>query len=486
MTTFVLFGGTGDLAFRKILPALYSAYSNNRLAADFRLIGVARQSLSEDAFRERVTESITRSFPKLNRKTDTMLDAFLECVHYMKLDASVPGDYAALKQRIDQFASSAALFYMATAPDLFVPIVAQLKANDLIRDNTRVVVEKPLGRDGKSAREINQALRSHLKENQIYRIDHYLGKEMVQNLLVLRFANSFMEPLWNRKWIQEVQISISEQVGVEARGESYERTGALRDMVQNHLLQLLSIVAMEPPVNTAPNTIRDEKVKVLRALHPLTKSDVTKHVIRGQYRAGAVDGKPVVGYPDEAGIPPGSRNETFVALRAEIDNWRWAGVPFFLRTGKRMATRCAEIVINFKPVPFSIFGTSQHNMRSNRLVISLQPEESLKLHLTAKEQGEGITLSDVALNLDFATTSNSRRVEAYERLLLDAMRGDLTLFVRDDELMAAWDWVDPIIDSWESDRDVPRPYIAGSWGPTAASVLLAQSGSSWSEEYSGS
>lgn len=489
MTTFVLFGGTGDLAKRKIIPALYSAFTSGRLDAKFRLLAVAREPMGPEDFRERVVGSIEESRPKANRKSDfppdSQIDAFLERVHYLKLDASSTEDYAELKQRLDQYESEATLFYLATAPDLFVPIVAQLSSAGLIQDNVRVVVEKPLGRDGESARQINAALRTYLGENQIYRIDHYLGKEMVQNLLVLRFANSFMEPLWNRKWIQDVQISISEQVGVESRGESYERTGALRDMVQNHLLQLLSIVAMEPPVNTAADTIRDEKVKVLRALHPMVGSDIQKYVLRGQYRAGAVDGKPVPGYLDEAGIPPNSRNETFVAIRAEIDNWRWAGVPFFLRTGKRMATRSAEIVINFKPVPFSIFGASQQNTRSNRLVISLQPDESLKLHLTAKEQGEGISLSDVALNLDFAAASNARRVEAYERLLLDAMRGDLTLFVRDDELMAAWDWVDPILKAWQKDRDMPRSYIAGSWGPTAASVMLAQSGSSWSEEYIG-
>lgn len=485
MTTFVLFGGTGDLAKRKIMPALYSAFLSGRLDAQFRLLAVAREPLAADDFRQRVIASIADSQPKTNRNEENQVDAFLDRVHYLKLDASSTEDYAALKQKLGQLESTDTLFYMATAPDLFVPIIAQLSAANLIHENVRVVVEKPLGRDGNSAREINAALRTYLSENQIYRIDHYLGKEMVQNLLVLRFANSFMEPLWNRKWIQDVQISISEQVGVESRGESYERTGALRDMVQNHLLQLLSIVAMEPPVNTAADTIRDEKVKVLRALHPIVGADIQKNVLRGQYRAGAVDGKPVPGYLDEAGIPPNSRNETFVALRAEIDNWRWAGVPFFLRTGKRMAMRCAEIVINFKPVPFSIFGVSQQNTRSNRLVISLQPDESLKLHLTAKEQGEGISLSDVALNLDFAAASNSRRVEAYERLLLDAMHGDLTLFVRDDELMAAWDWIDPILKAWQTDRDMPRSYIAGSWGPTAASVMLAQSGSSWSEEYIG-
>ena len=388
-----------------------------------------------------------------------------------------------LKAAIHQEQASPRLFYLATAPDFFIPIVQQLSAQGLTQGDARLVLEKPLGRDGKSAREINQALRKYLDEKQIYRIDHYLGKEMVQNLLALRFANSFLEPLWNREWIQDVQISISEQVGVESRGEFYDHTGALRDMVQNHLLQLLSIVAMEPPVNSKPDAIRDEKVKVLRALHRFTTEDVNKKTVRGQYRAGAVNGKPVISYQQEPGVPTNSRTETFVAIRAEIDNWRWAGVPFYLRTGKCMANRSAEITINFKPVPLQIFGAGQSNMRSNRLVISLQPEESVQLFLKAKEPGEGIRLSDVALNLDFAEASSKRRVEAYERLLLDAMHGDLTLFVRDDELNAAWEWIDPILNTWQNDSEGLKSYIAGSWGPAASSFLLAQYGASWGEEF---
>jgi glucose-6-phosphate 1-dehydrogenase len=403
--------------------------------------------------------------------------------HYSKIDAREAKDFDALKQRLPAANGKATLYYLATAPDLFVPVVQQLSAQDMLGGEARVVLEKPLGRDAQSARDINAALRNYLHENQIYRIDHYLGKEMVQNLLALRFANSFLEPLWNRKWIQDVQISISEQVGVESRGDFYDRTGALRDMVQNHLLQLLSIVAMEPPVNAAADSIRDEKVKVLRALHRFTPDEVAKKTVRGQYRAGAVDGKPVIAYQSEPGVPPSSRTETFVAIRAEIDSWRWAGVPFFLRTGKRMATRSAEITVNFKPVPYSIFGTTQRNQRSNRLVISLQPDESVQLFMKAKEPGEGVHLSDVALNLDFAEVSSSRRVESYERLLLDAMHGELTLFVRDDELSAAWAWIDPIMEAWNNDTEGLKSYIAGSWGPAAASYLLAQNGSAWGEEY---
>lgn len=483
MTTFVLFGGTGDLAKRKIIPALYSAFVNGRLDADFQLHGAAREALSDDEFRTRVSTSITNHGKENAFTTPEQLQAFLARTFYNKIDANLEADFKRLKKRIANPDTHSTLFYLATGPDLFIPIVQQLSSHQLVGEHARVVLEKPLGRDAESAREINQALRTHLKENQIYRIDHYLGKEMVQNLLALRFANLFLEPLWNRTWIHDVQISISEQVGVEARGEFYDRTGTLRDMVQNHLLQLLSIVAMEPPVNSAPDSIRDEKVKVLHALHRLTPEEINKKTVRGQYKAGAIDGQPVVGYQNEPGVPAHSRTETFVAIRAEIDNWRWAGVPFYLRTGKRMASRSAEITINFKQIPYSIFGEAHRNLRPNRLVITLQPEESVELFLKAKEPGEGVRLSDVALNLDFATSSTSRRVEAYERLLLDAMRGDLTLFVRHDELAAAWDWVDPIMRVWEADGEGLKSYIAGSWGPAASSYLLAQHGSNWGEEF---
>jgi glucose-6-phosphate 1-dehydrogenase len=483
MTTFVLFGGTGDLAKRKIIPALYSAFLNGRLDADFQFYGAAREPISDDEFRTRVATSINDHAKKDAVGTPEQLKAFLTMTFYTKIDARVDADFDVLKTKIASPDETSTLFYLATGPDIFIPIVQQLSKHSLVGKQARVVVEKPLGRDGQSARDINAALRGYLKENQIYRIDHYLGKEMVQNLLALRFANLFLEPLWNRTWIHDVQISISEQVGVEARGDFYDHTGALRDMIQNHLLQLLSIVAMEPPVNSAADSIRDEKVKVLHALHKFTPDEVSKKTVRGQYRAGAVDGQAVIGYQNEPGVPPHSRTETFVAIRAEIDNWRWAGVPFYLRTGKRMASRSAEITINFKQIPYSIFGANNRNLRSNRLVISLQPEESVELFLKAKEPGEGIRLSDVMLNLDFASASTSRRVEAYERLLLDAMHGDLTLFVRDDELGAAWDWVDPIMNAWQSDAEGLKSYIAGSWGPAASSYLLAQHGSNWGEEF---
>jgi glucose-6-phosphate 1-dehydrogenase len=484
MSTFVLFGGTGDLAKRKLIPALYSAFVNGRLDEHFQLFGAAREKIDDAEFRVRVQASIETYAAKVDVNAEK-IQAFLQLTHYAKVDAKTPEDFDALKQTLNTKTDHVTVFYLAVGPDIFIPVVEQLSVHGMIHSNVRVVVEKPLGRDAKSAKEINHSLRLYLEEHQIYRIDHYLGKEMVQNLLALRFANAFLEPLWNRKSIQDIHISISEQVGVETRGDFYDKTGALRDMVQNHLLQLVSIVAMEPPVNDNPDAIRDEKVKVLRALHKFTPEEVAKKTVRGQYRAGAVNGQPVISYQDEAGVPAGSKAETFVAIQAEINNWRWAGVPFYLRTGKRMANRVAEITINFRPIPYSIFGKDQGPQRSNRLVISLQPDESVQLFLKAKEPGEGIRLSDVALNLDFAEASNLRRVESYERLLLDALRGDLTLFVRDDELNAAWAWIDPIMQAWGNDKESLKSYIAGSWGPAASSYLLAQNGAAWGEESAG-
>jgi glucose-6-phosphate 1-dehydrogenase len=349
----------------------------------------------------------------------------------------------------------------------------------------RVVLEKPLGHDLQSAREINCAVASAFTEQQALRIDHYLGKPAVQNLSALRFGNALFEPLWRRESISNIQITLAESIGVGTRGDFYDRTGALRDMIQNHALQLLTMIAMEPPPSNDADAIRDEKLKVLRSLKPFTADTVARDVVRGQYRAGMIDGQKVPGYLEEDKVPPGSHCDTFVALRTEVQNWRWAGVPFYLRTGKRLAAREAQIVVNFRPVPHPIFPGAA---RANKLVIKLQPEDGLELHLLAAKGGLGPggsgteQLSPVSLDLDFDKAFPTDRIGAYERLLLDALAGRLNLFVRSDEQEQAWRWVEPILHHWAQDTEGPRPYVAGSWGPPAASALVARDGHAWSEE----
>jgi glucose-6-phosphate 1-dehydrogenase len=364
---------------------------------------------------------------------------------------------------------------------LFVGICANLHGAGLIDERARVVLEKPLGHDLASARQINDDVGRYFQEQQIFRIDHYLGKETVQNLMVLRFGNTIFEPLWRSPYIKSVQITVAESVGVGSRAGFYDGTGAMRDMVQNHLLQLLCIVAMEPPVSLDPDAVRDEKLKVLRSLRPMTMADVARDTVRGQYSAGASNGDAAAGYLQEANIPEGSTTETFVALKAHINNWRWANVPIFLRTGKRMAARQSEIVIEFADLPFTIFGDSAHKS-VNRLMIRLQPEEHIQLQMMAKEPGSGMKLRPVNLNLDLETAFSERRAEAYERLLIDVTKGRLTHFMRRDELEAAWSWVEPIINGWQQLNEKPKAYTAGSWGPAASSALMAREGSSWVEE----
>jgi glucose-6-phosphate 1-dehydrogenase len=404
---------------------------------------------------------------------------FLARLDYIGLDVSDAGSYAALAQR--QLSQGLRVFYLATAPSLFARICEHLGSAGLIHEGSRVVLEKPLGTDLASAQAINTAVARHFREEQIYRIDHYLGKETVQNLMVLRFGNAIFEPLWRAPFIKSVQITVAETVGVGSRAGFYDGAGALRDMVQNHLLQLLCIVAMEPPVSLEADDVRDEKLKVLRSLRKMDLAAIGRDTVRGQYGAGVADGQSVQAYLQEEGVPAGSRTETFVALRAHIDNARWANVPFFLRTGKRMAKRQSQIVIEFAEQPFSIFGSGPQH-RPNRLIISLQPEESIHLGMMVKEPGSGMKLHPVELGLDLQSSSDKRRAEAYERLLIDVMKGRLTHFMRRDELEAAWRWVEPILRGWQALEDKPRPYAAGSWGPAASSALMARESLSWFEE----
>ncbi|CAN0627126.1 NADP(+)-dependent glucose-6-phosphate dehydrogenase [Burkholderia multivorans] len=473
---FVLFGGTGDLAMRKILPALYTAHRDGLLSPEGRIIGVAMTPLDRDGYLRWVDETV-RPHVKDALFDDDAWHGFVERLAYVQLDASAPGAFARLADALEQ-APGRRIFYLATGPSLFVPICRALAAAGLAPPSSRVVLEKPLGYDLASSAAINDAVGTIFSEEQIYRIDHYLGKEAVQNLFALRFGNVMFEPLWRREWIDNIQITVAEELGVGGRGAFYDQTGALRDMVQNHLLQLLAIVAMEPPQSMEADAVRDEKLRVLRALKPLSGDALHQSVVRGQYRSGAIRGQTVPGYLDEPGIAPDSTTETFIALKAEIDNWRWAGVPFFLRTGKRLAERVAEIVVTFKPVPHSALGPAALRPGSNRLTIRLQPDESIRMSALAKLPGLGMTLQRVYLDLEFDRFFQQDRMEAYQRLLLDVIAGRLALFVRRDEQEAAWHWVAPILGV----NDAPKPYAAGNWGPAQSSALLARHDTCWLEE----
>jgi glucose-6-phosphate 1-dehydrogenase len=479
----VLFGGTGDLTWRKLMPALFQAFRHGKLPPGGRILAVARDERSDEAYRAFIRERFAEVEPA-KQPSDEEFARFAERLHYRRMDLSRPDDYAGLKAWVDERGADTVVLFLATSPHLFPVVCAQLGAAGLNGPQVRLVLEKPLGHDLDSARQINRAVAASFTESQALRIDHYLGKPAVQNLAALRFGNALFEPLWRRESIANIQITIAESLGVGSRGDFYDTTGALRDMVQNHALQLLTMIAMEPPPTADADAIRDEKLKVLKSLKPFTAETVARDVVRGQYRAGTVDGRAVPGYLDEPKVPAGSRTETFVALRTEVQNWRWAGVPFHLRTGKRLAERDAHIVVNFREVPHPIFPGAT---RANKLVIKLQPEDGLELHLLAAKgggpTGAGLeTLSPVSLDLDFDKAFPSERVGAYERLLLDAIAGRLNLFVRSDEQEQAWRWVEPILHAWAADPNGPRPYAAGSWGPPAASALVARDGCAWSEE----
>lgn len=475
----VFFGGTGDLTWRKLMPALFQAFRHGKLPAGGRILAVARDERSDDDYRHFIRERFAE-VEQSKRPSDDEFNRFAALLHYRRMDLSQPSDYAGLKAWLDERGADTAVLYLATSPHLFPVICEQLGAAGLNGPKVRVVLEKPLGHDLASAQEINRVVRSVFSERQAFRIDHYLGKPAVQNLMALRFANALFEPLWRRESIANIQITLAESIGVGTRGDFYDRTGALRDMIQNHALQLLTMVAMEPPSTNDADAIRDEKLKVLKSLKPFTPASVARDVLRGQYKAGTVDGRAVPGYLDEVKVPAGSTCETFVALRTEVQNWRWAGVPFYLRTGKRLGARDAQIVVNFREVPHPIFPGST---RANKLVIKLQPEDGLELHLlAAKGSGQGEALSPVFLDLDFDKAFPTERVGAYERLLLDAIAGRLNLFVRSDEQEQAWRWVEPILDSWAGDASDLKTYTAGSWGPPAASALVARDGFAWAEE----
>jgi glucose-6-phosphate 1-dehydrogenase len=476
----VVFGGTGDLARRKLLPALYYRDLDRQLTPQTRIIGVACHGREREAY-VALVEAAIRQHVTPGHIQEECLARFLGRLDFVALDVADPGAWIELAAKFDD-RKRIRIFYLATSPGLFGPVCQNLAANGSVTLATRVVLEKPIGHDLASARIINDQVGSVLEENQVFRIDHYLGKETVQNLMALRFANSLFEPLWNGAHIDHVQITVAEIIGVEDRGEYYDRSGALRDMVQNHLLQLLCLVAMEPPTRFEADAVRDEKLKILRALKPIAGDEVDLKTVRGQYRAGAVNGDLAAGYPDEVSVGS-SHTETFVLVKAEIEGWRWAGVPFYLRTGKRMPVRASEIGIQFRAIPHSIFQADTGKIAANRLVVRLQPDEGVKLFLMAKDPGPGgMRLLEAPLNLSFAETFKVRYADAYERLLMDVVRGNPTLFMRRDEVEAAWAWIEPILAAWHDKGDAPKPYTAGTWGPSAAIALIERDGRTWHED----
>ncbi|WP_115718793.1 glucose-6-phosphate dehydrogenase [Gallaecimonas mangrovi] len=470
----VLFGVKGDLARRKLLPALYQLDKAGLLHADSRIIGVARHEAEP-------IEKILDTF--LKEPVDTaVLERFKARLGHVTLDFADMSSYAAISEAVNL--DTPEVYYFATPPSLYGDICQGLSGAGLIRDNSRVIMEKPIGHDLASSRVINDKVDAHFQERQIYRIDHYLGKETVQNLLALRFANSIFASNWDYSCIDSVQITVAEEVGIEGRWSYFDKAGQMRDMVQNHLLQVLTLIAMEPPVSLDADAIRDEKVKVLKALRPITQSNINDVTVRGQYSAGFLRGKAVPGYAEEEDANTGSDTETFIAMRVDIDNWRWSGVPFYLRTGKRMPSKTTEVVINFKALPHNIFAKSQKNPPANKLIIRLQPHEGVELQMLNKVPGleSNMRLQSTTLDLSFFDAFKDERIaDAYERLLLEAMMGNQALFVRRDEVEAAWTWVDSILAAWEQNGDKPKAYQAGSWGPVASIALITRDGRSWEE-----
>ena len=471
----LVFGGTGDLALHKLLPALYHLHRAGRLHRDMRIIALARSAHARTAFQALAERHCRAQVARSDFANDTWA-SFAARLDYFAMDAAQSADFGRLAKRLGRDDERVRVYYLATAPSLFEAIAAHLANAGLAGPAARIVLEKPIGHSLESARAINAAIGAVFDEARVFRIDHYLGKETVQNLMALRFANALFEPVWRAGHIDHVQISVCETLGVENRGGYYDKAGAMRDMIQNHLLQLLCLVAMEAPVRFDADAVRNEKVKILEALKPISGLDVQDKTVRGQYSAGKIGGQEVPAYYFEKHVDNDSDSETFVALQAEVDNWRWAGVPFYLRTGKRMAKKRSEIVIQFRPVPHRLFEGGQ----VNRLLIRLQPEERISLQLMGKSPGKGMRLTPIELDLNLAQVfPQKRRWDAYERLLLDVIEGDSTLFMRRDEVEAAWAWIDPIISGWQECYQSPRPYPAGTNGPEQAQSLLELQGREW-------
>ena len=475
----VIFGASGDLTHRKLIPALYNLYKIGRLSENFSVLGVARSELNDETFREKMREALIHN----EETTPETLDAFCSHLYYQAVNTSDAQDYGKLVPRLDELhdkyqTCGNTLYYMSTPPSLYGVIPECLAAHGLNTEEygwKRIIVEKPFGYDEKTAQALDVQIHRFFEEHQIYRIDHYLGKETVQNLLVLRFSNGWFEPLWNRNFIDYVEITGAESIGVEERGGYYDGSGAMRDMFQNHLLQVLAMVAMEPPAIINANSMRDEVAKVMHSLRPLTAEDMEHNLVLGQYTAAEINGKMENGYLEEKGVPADSRTETYIALRCEIENWRWAGVPFYVRTGKRLPARVTEIVIHFKTTPHPVFS---QNAPENKLIIRIQPDEAISMRFGLKKPGAGFEAKEVSMDFRYADLAGAQVLTAYERLLLDAMKGDATLFARTDAVHAAWKFVQPILD-YKANGGRVHEYEAGTWGPVAADKLIAKQGKVW-------
>ncbi len=475
----VIFGASGDLTHRKLIPALYNLYKIGRLSENFSVLGVARSELNDETFREKMREALIHN----EETTPETLDAFCSHLYYQAVNTSDAQDYGKLVPRLDELhdkyqTCGNTLYYMSTPPSLYGVIPECLAAHGLNTEEygwKRIIVEKPFGYDEKTAQALDVQIHRFFEEHQIYRIDHYLGKETVQNLLVLRFSNGWFEPLWNRNFIDYVEITGAESIGVEERGGYYDGSGAMRDMFQNHLLQVLAMVAMEPPAIINANSMRDEVAKVMHSLRPLTAEDMEHNLVLGQYTAAEINGKMEKGYLEEKGVPADSRTETYIALRCEIENWRWAGVPFYVRTGKRLPARVTEIVIHFKTTPHPVFS---QNAPENKLIIRIQPDEAISMRFGLKKPGAGFEAKEVSMDFRYADLAGAQVLTAYERLLLDAMKGDATLFARTDAVHAAWKFVQPILD-YKANGGRIHEYEAGTWGPVAADKLIAKQGKVW-------
>ena len=475
----VVFGGTGDLARRKLIPSLYHRFCDGQIPNESKIIGASRSKLTRDEYLKMIKDAYQEFTPDADLSSDKW-NSFCELVDYVAIDVTTDKDWAELGEKLDASETLIRVFYLAMPPALFSNICQGLKVASLAHRQSRVVLEKPLGHDFKSADEINEAVGKVFSEKRIYRIDHFLGKETVQNLLVLRFGNVLLEPLWDRDSIEHIEITVAESIGAGGRGAYYDKSGALRDMVQNHMLQLLCLIMMEAPGSTAADALRLEKIKVLRALAPITAKNVKETTVRGQYVKGKVDGKIAPDYLTDVDTEE-SDTETYIAIHAKVDNWRWQGVPVYLRTGKRMSARWSEIIIQFKPVPHSIFGEGIP-VNPNKLVIRLQPDEAVNLWMEIKEPGAGgLRLKTLPLNLSYADNFTVRYPDAYERLLMDVVRGNLSLFMRRDEVEAAWVWCDGILNAWKEVEQAVSYYPAGSNGPDDAKRMLAGQGDHWSD-----